>query len=481
MSEEADKISKKSKVKMWLIIFCFLFFVGVASGVWVEQRFFYRSIKKLLPVSYNCSGIKNFDSVNVVLNVPFSVEKGTEYNWSNFENKLKGKIDQMISPSGFQKYSERPDLYSFYIERADGGVDYRDITHKEKNALNYLFYVQKAKSFSEKYEEANTLYAISAAILKHDENLILTRSYVFDESNLDEIHKAQDAIIQRLTCFNFSKFIEKEFVEVNAKPSEHVYRIDNFETIHEIEGTSIEQRCEELSKNSGYEYDAVYGKIIFTFAYPNHPCPPNEICKEGQVVSIFNMTSIKPLSDGYTGQFSAYTKPVLQKEFWDMKPFNGTGKKYKFCARKIDEEEFSRVHAKPIDRLYRIDNFETIQEIEGVSLEEKCAKLTRDNGVAFQIISGTVVKSGITPPLPIDCSVENPECVRRKRGLFYAFIEDRNGKKITTLTEPENRNSLINRPLYMKEGRKYAFCARNQEIKGNETRYIIEKQTITEY
>ena len=78
---------------------------------------------------------------------------------------------------------------------------------------------------------------------------------------------------------------------------------------------TLEQQCKELSEDSEHEYSVVYGKIVHI---TDHPCPSPEKCVSGQAAAIFVMDSIPPFSVKGE-QFSAYTKLVAEKEFWEKR------------------------------------------------------------------------------------------------------------------------------------------------------------------
>lgn len=131
---------------------------------------------------------------------------------------------------------------------------------------------------------------------------------------------------------------------------------------------TLEQKCAELSENSEYEYKAVYGEVILVFGYPHLPSPPTEICYEGQQVAMLHMYAVAPFYlEGE--EFMVYTKPlesnVSWDELWSENSINSlNNQSHKFCAREIDMQTLIDAGVKKPGRTYRIDHFETVQEIE---------------------------------------------------------------------------------------------------------------------
>lgn len=109
------------------------------------------------------------------------------------------------------------------------------------------------------------------------------------------------------------------------------------------------------------------------------------------------------------------------------------------------------------------------QQADALPLERQCEHLSRESGVEYRIISGTVVRAENFIP-HVFCEVD---CGNRIKAKFFAGM-----KPLKDLGNTETfhvyspfipMKSFISKPLYMNKGGSYQFCAR--EIKNTNPSY----------
>ena len=104
------------------------------------------------------------------------------------------------------------------------------------------------------------------------------------------------------------------------------------------------------------------------------------------------------------------------------------------------------------------------------SLEQTCEKLSEGREHEYHAISVEVIKSGVVPPVPVDCVSEKCRELQKNKPpttWFYAYAEFINkspsDKQLSIHTMPEPIKDLWEKPPYMESGKKYNLCARGPE------------------
>lgn len=96
-----------------------------------------------------------------------------------------------------------------------------------------------------------------------------------------------------------------------------------------------------------------------------------------------------------------------------------------------------------------------------LSLEQKCEQLSKETGKNYEVVSGVVLKSGITPPPPGDCFTD--ECVRQqlpvKTSSFFIIQSADSSEKNSYVYSQEELLEIVKNKSYVHVDKNYHFCA----------------------
>lgn len=219
-----------------------------------------------------------------------------------------------------------------------------------------------------------------------------------------------------------------------------------FQNARAWEYKPLEQECLDLSKKTGKEYKVVSGEVVKAYAIEKHgghdcfDCPPNSF--ESRLRAIMMPLNETNEDEQFFVLFPFENAIDLSKK----DPYVNIAHRYEFCARGPELQGTNK------DRVtYFIDNIETIHQImPKPALAILCAKLSDIDKQDYQIVSGTVIESGITD--------QTTNGWRTYPMVFEGFI---NNKPTTfgVISEPYDFSYLQRKLSPIKIGTKYQLCA----------------------
>lgn len=125
--------------------------------------------------------------------------------------------------------------------------------------------------------------------------------------------------------------------------------------------------------------------------------------------------------------------------------------------------EYLQIHVNNVDRLRYLKPLELVEEELRQRNINRCKELNDDGKYQYELVTGNLLRFGITPPPAIECDVTAEGCSESKKAGYFAILEPhkRAGEhKIVVYTPREERGELLNKPPYFKNGRAYEFCGR---------------------
>ncbi|MGN7437240.1 MAG: hypothetical protein ACTHOO_01255 [Alcanivorax sp.] len=125
---------------------------------------------------------------------------------------------------------------------------------------------------------------------------------------------------------------------------------------------SLEQKCKQLSEQSEYMYEAIYGEITTFVQFPaeNMHCKNPKGCLNGKATLIYVMHQYDDEGNMVNDKIAAYVPLASEEQPMDQNAILETGQKYKFCARKVDVYDFMPEVMPSGLTIYKIDHVDTI-------------------------------------------------------------------------------------------------------------------------